>query len=100
MVVTEDARPGVPCRLDLRDSGYKDRRSVGSLLTESGKRFSGLLHDETRTPFHPVGKTQTVDVSCTGYAVVTLPLDRRHMPLAYDLGTITVRLAREAGQSK
>jgi hypothetical protein len=90
VVATEDAREGVPCRLDLKDRGYKDHRSVGMLSTESGRRFSGLLHDDTRGPLHPAGRDQTVEVSCTGYAVATIPLNRRHMPFVYDLGTILV----------
>src|SRR5260221_8235154 len=52
-VNTEDARQGVLCEVALKDPGYKDGRSLGSLAIRTGEDFRGTLHDPARSPLAP-----------------------------------------------
>jgi hypothetical protein len=87
---TEDGRTGIPCTVELHDQGYKDGRSLGSLNITAGESFEGILHDPTRSPFHPASDEQSVEVRCKGYATFTKRFRRRD-GVNLDLGTVLLK---------
>jgi len=59
---TEGARRGVRCEVALKDPGYKDGRSLGSLAVRTGEDFHGTLQDPGRSPLAPASPQQYLTV--------------------------------------
>lgn len=89
-VDTEDARQGIRCEVALKDPGYKDGRSLGSLAIRTGEEFHGILLDPERSPLAPASREQYVTVTCEGYAQWNSPMFERQTFTTQELGTIRV----------
>jgi hypothetical protein len=91
-IETADHAGGVQCRVDLRDPGYPEDKSLGTMVARAGQPFEGKLHDPQRSGLSPASDKQYVTVACDGYLVSKTPMFDRSV-FVRELGLIVVTKA-------